>query len=113
MRKSKKAKKNKLIKNEENTFIDMSYRTEIEITYSKKRIVSDEELKKFTEKLEIKCNEFYTFAETCLNRNISNNKKDITEENFKASMESMLEENQLLKDILEHRLKTNKEKEKK
>lgn len=87
-------------KKEEIILVDLNARRNIKIVHSTKTTVSDKEMQEFEERSALIYNNYCEFTELCIKRNIENSVQ-ISEQMFIEAMESMLEQNKLLKDMIQ------------
>lgn len=92
---------------EEILLIDLSSRENIKIVHSKKTVITDEEFEYFEKQLDERYKKFSDFTNFCIQKNIEKNKKTFSEQSFSEAMESMLQQNQFLKFMLESKEQEN------
>lgn len=87
-------------KKEEKILVDLNARKSITIIHAQKKNISDKEMKEFEEKLTIRYNAYCEFTDFCIKRNMERNSEQISKKIFTEALQSMLEQNKLLEDMI-------------
>ncbi len=87
-------------KKEEKFLIDLNARGNIRIVHSTKTGVSDKEMQEFEKKLTLRYDDYCEFTDFCIKKNMEKKSKQISKQIFIEAMNSMLEQNKLLEDMI-------------
>ncbi len=87
-------------KKEETILIDLKARSNIRIIHSSKKEVSIKEMEEFENRAMNRYNDYCEFTELCIKKNLERNHSQISKQAFKDAMESMLEQNKLLENMI-------------
>lgn len=101
--------KKKRKKNNKNILIDLRGRTNIKIIHSKRSSVTDADMDDFEKNLLNKFNDYVTFTNDCILKNMEVNRhiSISSEQMFIEAMQSMLEQNKLLNDMIKNKEQEN------
>lgn len=84
---------------ETSIFIDLNERKNITIVRSSKKSISSKEMQKFEDQLQTRYNKYSEFTEFCIQKN-RKNQEVVSMQMFDDAMKSMLEQNTLLKNMI-------------
>lgn len=92
-------KKKRKTRKEDGFFVDLTERQYIEIVHSKESIVTDDIIFDFEQRSAKRYSSICHFTELCIQKNMEQN-QNVSDEKYLASMQSMLEQNELLRCML-------------
>lgn len=87
-------------KKEEKFLVDLNARGNIKIVHSTKKSVSDKEMEEFEKRSTLRYDNYCEFTDLCIKKNMEKNSQQVSREIFIEVMKNMLEQNELLKDMI-------------
>lgn len=101
-------KKKRKTKKENALLVDLTERQYIKIIHSKESIVTDDIIFDFEQRSAERYSSICHFTELCIQKNMEQN-QNVSDEKYLASLQSMLEQNELLRCMLSANISNKKQ----